>query len=489
MRRAVPTLGAVLASLLSVLAAPHAASAEARRGIVVPAAPQPNAAATVISDIFLNRCEAGCMVKPGEDDAGTDTSALVVSPTLISSYPWGPGEWEKVVKCVQEVYSPYKVRITDTRPTGVYNEIIVSGGTPTDIGYDSPGALGVAQVSRDCSPRSNAVSWAFFKTLDAVAQQETNGDKIVEACWTIAQETAHSLGLDHEYAFEDGSSACNDPMTYRSDCGGQKFFRNAFASCGEFGPARPGCGPNNTCSTRQNSHQQLLRILGAGTPTTAKPMSEITVPQAGAMIGKAAPVHATASAQRGVARAELWLNGFKWAEAKGARFGASGQPPSDYSFVLPGNLPDGVIDIVVKAFDDLGIEGDSATVTVTKGAACTSAASCLAGQKCEQGKCFWDPPAGQLGDACTYQQYCLSGLCAGPAGEQICTTTCTVGIEGVCDVGYDCVPTTGADGVCQKVAADEGGCCSVGPTGPGELAAQGGLAAGLLALVLRRRRR
>jgi len=63
-----------------------------------------------------------------------------------------------------------------------------------------------------------------------------------------------------------------------------------------------------------------------------------------------------------------------------------------------------VIDIVVKAFDDIEIEGDSAMVTVTKGAPCASAATCLDGQKCDAGKCYWDPPAGETGDACTYKR-------------------------------------------------------------------------------------
>jgi MYXO-CTERM domain-containing protein len=158
--------------------------------------------------------------------------------------------------------------------------------------------------------------------------------------------------------------------------------------------------------------------------------------------------------------------------------------------LIPTGIPDSVIDIVVKSYDDLGIEGISSTVTVTKGAACTVATSCLAGQKCEQGKCFWDPPAGDQGAACTYQQFCTTGLCAGPTGSQICTTTCTVGIDGTCPMGFDCTASNGGtDGVCLAAGAGGGGCCSVGPSGPVEVLAQGGFAALLLGLVLRRRRR
>ena len=65
-------------------------------------------------------------------------------------------------------------------------------------------------------------------------------------------------------------------------------------------------------------------------------------------------------------------------------------PTPSYTLTAPTNVPDGVIDIVAKAYDDLESETDSATVTVTKGAPCADASTCATGQKCEAGKCFWD---------------------------------------------------------------------------------------------------
>ena len=80
----------------------------------------------------------------------------------------------------------------------------------------------------------------------------------------IAQEIAHIYGLDHEYSFVDGnSSACNDPMTYRDDCGGQKFFRNQRGAVRRVRPARPGCGPSTTAASAQNSHAQAARACSA----------------------------------------------------------------------------------------------------------------------------------------------------------------------------------------------------------------------------------
>ena len=50
--------------------------------------------------------------------------------------------------------------------------------------------------------------------------------------------------------------------------------------------------------------------------------------------------------------------------------------------------------MTVKAFDDLGAEADAA-ITITKGAdgGCASAATCLDGQQCTEGRCvFVTPP-------------------------------------------------------------------------------------------------
>src|SRR5690349_24228892 len=54
------------------------------------------------------------------------------------------------------------------------------------------------------------------------------------------------------------------------------------------------------------------------------------------------------SAQRGIAKVELWINNYKWAEMKGQGFGLMGQGSGPYSIPLPQGVPDGVMDIVVK---------------------------------------------------------------------------------------------------------------------------------------------
>jgi MYXO-CTERM domain-containing protein len=384
-------------------------------------------------------------------------------------------EWALVVRCVKEVYSPYNVVVTDVKPiSGVgYHEAIIAG-FPAEIGFGTD-ILGVAPLASDCSAIDNVISFTFANAHPATS------DRVFNICWTAAQESAHAYGLDHEYEFVDGKrSACSDPMTYRNDCGGQKFFRNDFASCGE--TANRPC----KCGAQQNSHLKILSVFGAGTPITGNPTIVLTNP---AMSGDPLDrvVSAKAGAQRGVARVELLFNGYKWAEAVGAPFGRLGQPnPSDYAPPVPAALPNSIVDIKMIAYDDLGASTESAVVTVTKGAACATASTCASGQKCEAGKCFWDPPTGQLGASCSYAQFCTSGICTGTKDQQICTQNCIPGVVDSCPMGFECLMSTANSGVCFFTSS--GGCCSVDRTDRGWWVHLG-LGAALLGYVMRRRRR
>ncbi|MBA3539073.1 MAG: Ig-like domain-containing protein [Deltaproteobacteria bacterium] len=320
--------------------------------------------------------------------------------------------------------------------------------------------LGIAPLAGDCRALSNTPAFAF-------ANQHPANDRVTNICWTVAQEASHAYGLDHEFVFVDGGSACIDPMTYRTDCGGEKFFRDRDAYCGE--TEKKDC----TCPGTQNSHQNLLGKFGAGTVTTAAPTVSIVVPLDQTTFVQGQAVQARAKAQRGVTRLDLYLNGYRWMTVPGGGFGPDGQPESTYPFVPPSAVPDGVIDIVVKARDDLGIETASSTVTVTKGLPCADAASCAVGQKCEAGKCFWDPATGELGAACEYKQSCVSDLCQ----DGVCEQACDAAGPPTCPGGYTC-----GEGFCVTV---DGGCCSV--SGPGAGWLHGGFAGIVLVVVLRRR--
>jgi hypothetical protein len=171
-----------------------------------------------------------------------------------------------------------------------------------------------------------------------------------------------------------------------------------------------------------------------------------------------------ASAERGITTIQYVLNGHQWAQIPGAPFGPTGQPASDYAFELPAELPDGVIDIEVFAHDDLETNG-MAKITVTKGAPCVSADTCLKGQVCEDGRCFWNPPVGEVGDACTFAEFCISGRCDTNGGKSFCTQDCHPDVPGVCpDKSLECVEVTPTNGYCWPI--DTGGCCSAGGRSP-----------------------
>jgi hypothetical protein len=399
------------------------------------------------SVLFLNRCPGACGVKTGDDDARAHVSSIPAGGNyVLGEFGWGDTAWNELLQCVREVYSPYDVTVTDIQPAPgvVYNESLIAG-TAASLGMHGIG--GISLLSSDCSPYHNTMSFVFANTHGP-------GD-VIGLCWVVAQETGHAFGLDHAFEFSALRSACIDPMSYRTDCGGQRFFRNQYATCGEFGPRACACGQ------KQSSHAHLLEVLGPGTPITTAPVVEVVSPHAGDQIAYQV-VTVKATAQRGVATIELWLNGAKWATSPGAEFGPTGQPSIEYVIGIPQNVPDGVIDLVVTAKDDIGVATSTPPITVVKGEPCTSAASCAVDQFCEAGRCFWGPPLGEFGESCSYEQYCKSGLCAGNGVDTMCTETCDVDAPNTCPGGYTCFSTPALyefpAGVCWPTE-QAAGCC------------------------------
>lgn len=471
-----------LAVLSCIAGASHAAPA---RRVIVDTPPQSlTEAASPATVLYLNRCTGGCMVTSnGTNDARNGKTSIVPGGIyVVSEFEDTAGntgtaadaEWSAIVDCVKEVYSPYNLTVTDQQPPDgvVYNEAIIAG-VPGDVA-EGQDILGIAPLANNCSAEQNVISFSFANQHPAI-------DRVRNICWTAAQESAHAYGLDHEFQFTDGSSACSDPMTYRTDCGGQKFFRNKRAQCGE-SKVR-----DCKCSKTQNSHTMLLGLFGPGTPTTAAPVVSMTYPLATTMtISNGVAIHASASSERGLAKVELYLNGARWAVDPGVPFGPQGQPPSDYAFPVSSTIPDGVIDIVVKGYDDLGTTTATDPVTVTKGAPCTTADSCLPDQTCTAGRCAWPAPTGELGAACTYDQFCTTWQCAETTEGKRCSQPCSIDEPTSCPTGFDCLGDA-QSGICWP--ADSGGCCSVA-AGPSRGAwAHVGTAALVLGLLMRRRKR
>jgi hypothetical protein len=301
----------------------------------------------------------------------------------------------------------------------------------------------------------------------AFAASHASGDPI-DICNTVAHEAGHVYGLDH--AFD-----CRDPMTYLSDCGA-KHFLNLALPCGEFDGARPcQCRPEG-----QDSHVVLTEALGPGTIPDAAPIS-ITLPLAGATVPAAAVVFVAQAEPRVLVRVELWVNGRRAADVV---------PDRDAPMIelrVPSDQPDGVLDLVVRAFTDLGQEA-TAAVRVTQGLPCTAVDACGADATCDElGRCMPTLGDAELGEACADRQACVSQRCDDEL--QRCTQACAPAVEGQCPSGFTCwaSPDGAVTHACwpDSEIPTAGGCCDAGAGG-----GLGALALGLpVALRLRRRRR
>ncbi|MEZ4365690.1 MAG: hypothetical protein R2939_05315 [Kofleriaceae bacterium] len=458
----------LLAAFLALAAAPRAAQADLPEHLrpVVRIDPSIEAAADVSNIIFLNRCVGGCTIMGSNSisDARTNTSSIPQGgPGIYQLGEWAHGDtaWDALVACVRDVYAPYDVEVTDVDPgeAVIHHEAIVAG-VGADIGWN---AGGVGNVSGDCQPYDNGISFVF-------ANQTPDVEYL---CYAVAQETAHTYGLDHAYL-------CSDPMTYLGGCG-RKYFRNLTTPCGEFSerPCR--------CGNVQNSHVRLNDVFGPSPVAQPVPTVSLADPTDGATVGAQFAAIATAQSTRGVSTVELWVNGYRWVTEVDDEFENQG---GTYTLRPPAELPDGVLDLEVRAYNDLGTGYGSVTATVTKGAPCTSAAACAVGQQCEEGRCFWEPATGELGDACGFDQACISGRCEDDgAGGQACTQACITGTANACPSPFACVAPAGATAGLCLVAADDPGCCGAADD-PGARTGRLLLTAGVLGLlVLRPRRR
>jgi Metallo-peptidase family M12B Reprolysin-like len=429
--------------------------------VLVPPAPRSDSRAAKV--IYLNRCVGGCDVNIGSNRAQTNSSTIPKAPGRLAPFMHGDPAWQEVLSCVRQLYAPYAIEITDVEPADstAHVEVMVAG-SPTELNLET-NTLGIAPLTNDCSPQKNVLAFAFANAHAPTA--------MVDLCATAAHEAGHVFGLDHAFT-------CRDPMTYLSGCG-QKFFLNLELPCGEFDGARP-C----RCGDSQNSHKKLSRAIDVGT-IPAAPMINLVVPAPGAVVSTGFVITAKVEEKRWVSRVELWINGRLW------RTAAPGPSIAPVVFYPPADLPGGVLNIEVRAYNDLGVRG-TATVTVTKGEACTSPATCLAGQSCQNGGCYFPAATGEIGDSCERNDQCAEQLCQkSVAGEgSVCSSICVIGAGDQCQAGpqpQQCIASNDGFGVCLAPVEDSGGCCQ-SQNDAGTLWSISGLTA-VVGLMMRRRRK
>ncbi len=420
--------------------------------VVVDPSPRARRSTGLARVVYLNRCVGGCAVERGDNDPTRNRSEIVRRNGTLSEFAYGDVAWDSLFACVKRAYSLYDVEVTTTEPPPgtSYVEVMVAGH-PTELGM-SPGMLGIAPLSSDCTPQRDVIAFAF---ADAHRYSGIN-----ELCATAVHEAGHTFGLDH-------ALQCRDPMTYLTACG-ERAFLNLDSKCGEFRLTR-----NCRCADTQNSHVKLLNELGpSGRPA---PAGEVVFSHLERWDGSL--LTGIVFEPRWIRSIELWINGFRWARLPHSTV-------VEFYFPAP-PVSDGVLDVEIRAVNDLGAVASN-SFTVIKGAPCQSSASCGANEQCQQGRCQFQAPTGQLGQACAEDSECASWECFGYGGQRRCSAVCTPGLrDGDCPADYTCVSNAYPDpGKCWPTdELPSGGCAGSAPA-PGVL-----MLVSLWGLAWRRRRR
>ncbi len=194
--------------------------------------------------IYLNR--DGAQLWPGVNDSYLETSSVVAEPTAITPWDIDDELWVDTVACVRELFARFDVVVTDVDPGDVPHIEAVFGGHPADVGLPDDVA-GISPFTTDCSVIERSVVFTFTDVLP---------DDARVMCEVMAQEIAHSYGLDHQVL-------PSDPMTYL-DYDGDREFQTEASACGEYEP-RP-CGIGGTvCRETQSSLALLTERLGPRT--------------------------------------------------------------------------------------------------------------------------------------------------------------------------------------------------------------------------------
>ncbi len=416
--------------------------------------------------IFMNDCKpGGCNIFVGSEDSRRNRSTVARRTSLVPEFPYSEATWAATLACVRETYAQFDITVTDVDPcpdpnsgcTTPHWEIVVAG-QPADISYPND-AGGVSPFDfQDCSIIENSITYAFAEVL---------GNDVDTLCWVIAQETAHSFGLDHEFLGAD-------PMTYLQNPSSKRF-QNVLADCGEFEARQCYCGRN-----RQNSVAELLAIFGQAPPSP--PTVEILTPLSGQGLEPGFVISAEVSDNQGIQLVEVLIDGNEITETV--------SPP--YAFNAPASITSGAHTVEVRATDLFGAQG-SAQVQVLVGGPCDDAEDCAplgSTYTCVGGRCVPGPGAeGGLGEPCAEGNDCASTVCAVKDGENRCAYPCAPGGSD-CPGGFQCLDTGGGNGLCWP--GEGGGCLGCASGSGGDRGAQPivPIAAGLVigALLVRRRR-
>ena len=210
--------------------------------------------------IFVNF--DGVELTQGQDDSLGNVSQICGG----SFPPYGDGpKREATLQAILEDWERYDVVVTTDRPeSGDYTMAVISNVPQSECSVNSPAIYGVAPM--DCGDHVNNIVFAFHSEDDQHSAQHH--------ATVASQEIAHSYGLDHT----------NNPdgIMNPTPTGGNQFFDEE-------------CKPNaglvfcadqhaEYCpggELRQDSHVELLGLIGEREPDTSPPLVSIVAPMDG----------------------------------------------------------------------------------------------------------------------------------------------------------------------------------------------------------------
>ena len=291
--------------------------------------------------IYLNH--DGVELVPGNNDSRTSTSSIVTQPVALSGWAIDDATWADTLDCVQSIYSRFDVTVTDEDPGDMPHIEAVIGGSPIDVGLPD-NVAGVSPFTEDCGIIESSIVFTFTDVLP---------DDSRTVCEVMAQEIAHSFGLDHEML-------PSDPMTYL-DYDGDRDFQDEDASCGEYEPRMCGLA-GHVCRTSQNSVALLGQRLGAD---AGGPMFGITSPSDGDTVAPGFTVAGAAAPGVQLTMATLYIDG---------KVAATSTPSSDhFTLAAPDSVAAGTHHVKVVASDGTRVQDQQVDVTVDGGAGGCSA--------------------------------------------------------------------------------------------------------------------
>ena len=202
---------------------------------------------------FLNR--AGGTFQGGADDSSRSVSSVLSyynrGSINLPAAGYGDADWQSLVACVKSIYAPYNVTITDSRPSGVYTEIVVTNAWASSVLGISNSVGGIAPIGQ-CRAVPQAVGFVFEPTYDRSGFGGVRG-----ACEAAAHELGHTLSLSHEQLQSDLMSYAPASLS--------KKFQDSASACGVSASAPESCSCGGST---QDSAKQLLSIVGASTGGT-----------------------------------------------------------------------------------------------------------------------------------------------------------------------------------------------------------------------------